>query len=48
VGKNIGGLLEKPYGMIADSARETMSGYTLKQIINNYHALNQTEREIQA
>ena len=46
VGKNIGGLLEKPYGMIADSVRETMSGYTLKQIINDYHALNQTEREI--
>ena len=47
VGRNIGGLLEKPYGMIADSVRETMSNYTLKQIINDYHAINQTEREFQ-
>jgi len=47
VGRNIGGLLEKPYSMIADSVRETMSSYTLKQIINDYHALNQIKGEIQ-
>lgn len=47
VGRNIGGLLQKPYGMIADSVRETMSNYTLKQIIHDYYALNQTEGEIE-
>lgn len=47
VGRNIGRLLEKPRGMIADSVRETMSGYTLKQIINDYHALDYRERGIQ-
>lgn len=46
VGRNIDKLLEKPYGMIVDSVRETMSNYTLKQIINDYHALNQTKKEI--
>lgn len=47
VGKNISGLLEKPYGMIADSVKETMCNYTLEQIISDYHALNQTGREFQ-
>lgn len=45
VGRNIGGLLEKPYGLIADSVREIMSGYTLKQIIDDYHEISKGERE---
>jgi DNA-binding IscR family transcriptional regulator len=39
VGSKIYQLLEKPFGLIADSVQKTMSGYTLKQILDDYSDL---------
>jgi DNA-binding IscR family transcriptional regulator len=41
VGSRIAILLEKPYRLITDSVRQTMSGYTLRQILDDYEHLNQ-------
>lgn len=42
VGKNIHALLEKPYGIVADSVKEAMNAYTLQQIIDEYNTLQKT------
>jgi DNA-binding IscR family transcriptional regulator len=40
VGSKIAVLLEKPYQLIADSVRQTMSSYTLRQMLDEYEHLN--------
>jgi DNA-binding IscR family transcriptional regulator len=40
VGSKICQLLEKPFGLIADSVQKTMSSYTLRQILDDYDSLN--------
>jgi DNA-binding IscR family transcriptional regulator len=36
VGSKIGALLKKPYGSIADSVKQSMSSYTLRQLLDDY------------
>jgi DNA-binding IscR family transcriptional regulator len=39
VGSNICQLLEKPFGLVADSVQKTMSSYTLRQMLDDYSSL---------
>ena len=39
VGKNIYTLLDKPYRMVSDSVRAAMKSYTLKQLLDEYYAI---------
>lgn len=43
VGKKIGVLLQKPYVKVADSIKQSMSEYTLKQLLDDYKEINESE-----
>ncbi|MDR1375964.1 MAG: Rrf2 family transcriptional regulator [Synergistaceae bacterium] len=42
VGSKIFQLLGKPFGLVADSVQTAMSSYTLRQILDDYDSLSQT------
>lgn len=39
VGEIIGEILEKPYGVVAESVKNAMQSCTLKQLLDDYHAI---------
>lgn len=42
VGNSIYTLLEKPYGIVADSVKEAMQSYTLQQLLDEYYSIKKS------